>query len=85
MYIEHIQENADPDTTILDESGLELFLNGDDFPVTGGHDKTSTLRDHPGWITKEPRDKERQELRHRVASGCSEKMLKPTVQQGRNE
>jgi hypothetical protein len=63
VHIEYIQENADPDTTILDESGLELFLNGDDFPVTGRYDKTSTLRDHPGWITKEPRDEERQERR----------------------
>src|SRR5262245_9586445 len=77
MHIEHIQEDADPDTTILDESGLEFLFDGDHFSVTRRQDDTRTLRDHSGWIAKEPRDEERQDRR----SDCGNDPAQPSCQQ----
>jgi len=61
MHIEDIQEDADPNATILDEAGLELLFDRNHFPVTRGEDETWPLGNHTGWIAKEPRDKERQD------------------------
>jgi hypothetical protein len=63
VHVEYVQEDADPDTASLNESGLELFLDGDDFPVTRRHDDTRPLRDHAGGIAEEPGDEERQDCR----------------------
>jgi hypothetical protein len=76
MNVEHVQEDAEPNTAILQKPGLKFFFNSDDLAVTGRDHKTGPLGDVPGGIPEEPGDKKRRD----GGTGCRESPSEPPCQ-----